>query len=701
MPYALNVWTYECASSLNPEIVVKVANGIPRICNWIFVAVNPKYEKFMSSIFSENVCSNIIPTQDEVEALDLLDIQDAHTLEPSTTAVRPNKVQTRASTSGFEDFSISSPSHLLRKSPRVSGTSSPPPPKRRKKIDTPKTKVSKPELSEQLRPPLNHSFSMSDEAPTPPINVSFAHVSSQVQKDKFVDSKFEYLVNLIKVNHSEMMNSRNKEDYKQPKDLGSKSTSCIVEVFGKEGKDGSQTSTCKFDQQPTSSIQMDFAINDQDIGVSDFDIEDQDDVTTQIPQQFHEGTMNEDDSYTDSIASGTISSEIRAVKHTLIADLGRLFIPAIPVSAANPQELTNNQKIVVRSDTNTPLTRIRMPSKICKSLYLTSFGSSEKGKEVMEDVIRSKFSFEGYEIINRSPSYLIDEFIEKPTEDKYRAKAFSLGFEMMDYVVAYPSNKNWFYAMSQPKNCWTDRHIDVVFYYLRKKSKLRSMSEYRYTRVNCLFSLHINNTYERYYNNVADDDISTQEHIHRATTVSIHERLITNIMKGFSIPAALLWHLVDDVYISVNFDGQFHWVLVVVELNMRLIRVYDSSIGTRKQVHYEKIKKLSRMLPSYLLDSGFFENTKRTIWPELDTYKDKQTCTLLESHIPFNIEHVQGIMQQEDDSMDCGSYVATFAEFLSDQLVIPPDIDGHLANYLRDRYTTLLRRYGRDKFKGG
>ncbi|KAH0638726.1 hypothetical protein KY285_035312 [Solanum tuberosum] len=492
---------------------------------------------------------------------------------------------------------------------------------------------------------------MPDEAPTLPATVSFAHLSSQVQKDKsvypnieelkqhmkkYVDSKFEYLVNLIKANHSEMMNSRNMEDDKQPKDLGGKSTSCIVEVSGKENNNGHQTSTCKFDQQPTLPIQMDYAINDQDIGVSDFDVEDQtedtlknhqemkevselqssdanvhhtaettkhkkDDPTTQIPQQFFEGTMNEDASY--KVQCNTNQS--------------RLTIPVKPVSAVNPQELTNSQsllsdsqlptdipitEIVVRSDTNTPLACIKMPSKICKFPYLTSFGSSEKGKEVMKDVIRSNFPFEGCEITNRAPSYLIDEFIEKPTEDKYRAKATSLGFEMMDYVVAYPSNKKWFYVMSQPKNCWTD---------------------------------------------------------------------------------------------------QFHWVLAIVELNRRLIRVYNSSISTRKQVHYEEIKKLSRMLPSYLLDSGFFEKNERTIWPELDAYKDKQTGTLLESHIPFNIEYVQGIMQQEDDSMDYGLYVAAFAEFLSDQLVIPPDINGHLANYLRNRYATLLWRYGSDKFKGG
>ncbi|WP_353805359.1 hypothetical protein, partial [Acinetobacter baumannii] len=75
--------------------------------------------------------------------------------------------------------------------------------------------------------------------------------------------------------------------------------------------------------------------------------------------------------------------------NTLIADLGSLPIHA------NQQVLTENQSffsdsqlpidipityIIVRSEINTPHARIRMPSRRCKSPYLTSFGSSEKGK---------------------------------------------------------------------------------------------------------------------------------------------------------------------------------------------------------------------------------------------------------------------------------------------------------------------------------
>ncbi|TMW84171.1 hypothetical protein EJD97_025683, partial [Solanum chilense] len=452
------------------------------------------------STLPKNACSNIVPTPDEEEALDLLDSQEANRTELSTTPI------------------------VAKKSSRVSDTSSPPQPKRRKNLDTHKTKGSKP-LSEQLRPPLNQSFPMPAEEPTPPANVSSVHVSSQVPKYKYVYPDIEEL--------KQHMKETNREDGQQPK---------------------------------------------------------------------------------DSTPSDSVSPDTRETMNTLIADLG-----CLPIHA-NQQELIDNQSflsnsqlpidipitdIVVQSDINTPHARIPMPSNNCESPYLTSFGSSEKEKAVVTDVIRLNFPFEGYEITNQAPSYLIDEFIEwvttcllkahskkKPSEDKYKARVSSLGFEMMNYVVAFSSNKNWFYAMSQPKNCWTDQHIDVIFYYLRKKLKLRSMDQYRYTTVNCLFNAHINNTHDRYYNNEADDDISTQEHFDHARVVSVHERSTINVMKGFSIPVGLLWHLVDDVYILINYDGNFHWVLVVVELNHRLIRVYDSSLGTRKRVYSEEIHTL-------------------------------------------------------------------------------------------------------------
>ncbi|PHT53074.1 hypothetical protein CQW23_07536 [Capsicum baccatum] len=47
--------------------------------------------------------------------------------------------------------------------------------------------------------------------------------------------------------------------------------------------------------------------------------------------------------------------------------------------------------------------------------------------------------------------------------------------------------------------------------------------------------------------------------------VSQNKKCLINIIKGFSIPAVLQWHLDDEVYIPINCGDEFHWVLVVVE----------------------------------------------------------------------------------------------------------------------------------------
>ncbi|KAK6786087.1 hypothetical protein RDI58_014612 [Solanum bulbocastanum] len=176
------------------------------------------------------------------------------------------------------------------------------------------------------------------------------------------------------------------------------------------------------------------------------------------------------------------------------------------------------------------------------------------------------------------------------------------------------------------------------------------MDQYRYTTCNCLFKSSINNAYKRYYCNPADDTLSKQEHLARAAaTIYVYERSIKDVINRFPIPAALPWHLVDEIYILVNCDGDFNWVLAVVVLRKRLIRVYDSSLGSRKKVQSGEI--LSVILPNYLHESGFFDKTERTDWAALDAYKDKETGELLGPQHPFKVEFAQDIMQQESDSL--------------------------------------------------
>ena len=51
---------------------------------------------------------------------------------------------------------------------------------------------------------------------------------------------------------------------------------------------------------------------------------------------------------------------------------------------------------------------------------------------------------------------------------------------------------------------------------------------------------HVKNCYDRYYMDDDGDSLTTQEHIDRASVVSVHEGSIINIIKGFGIP--VLYH---------------------------------------------------------------------------------------------------------------------------------------------------------------
>ncbi|XP_069153232.1 uncharacterized protein [Solanum lycopersicum] len=108
---------------------------------------------------------------------------------------------------------------------------------------------------------------------------------------------------------------------------------------------------------------------------------------------------------------------------------------------------------------------------------------------------------------------------------------------------------------------------------------------------------------------------------------------------------------------------------------------------------------LSKMLPSYLLDSGFFEENERTKFVDCHAYKDNITGSLLEPQVPFMIEFAQDIPTQECDSLDYGLYVTAFAEYMSDQINI--SYADFSPDYLRQRYGALLWSYGSEKAKCG
>ncbi|PHU30484.1 hypothetical protein BC332_02577 [Capsicum chinense] len=166
------------------------------------------------------------------------------------------------------------------------------------------------------------------------------------------------------------------------------------------------------------------------------------------------------------------------------------------------------------------------------------------------------------------------------------------------------------------------------------------------------------------------------------------------------MPSELPWYIVDEVYVSINCGKEFHWVLVVIVLKKRLIRVYDSLSSKRKKEPPIEIRKLAVMLPTYLSDNGFYDKTEQTDWPSLEAYKGKTTQqTDLVNEIPFDVDYVQNIPQQASDSLDCDVFVCAYAEILSEGLQVQSC--GFDVASQRARYASLLWHYGVKKANEG
>ncbi|PHT55878.1 hypothetical protein CQW23_04364 [Capsicum baccatum] len=115
--------------------------------------------------------------------------------------------------------------------------------------------------------------------------------------------------------------------------------------------------------------------------------------------------------------------------------------------------------------------------------------------------------------------------------------------------------------------------------------------------------------------------------------------------QSFSISAGLPWYLVDEVYIPINCGDEFHWVLVVVVLKERCIRVYDSLLRRRRSEPSSEIQQLAKILPTYLDLSGFLDQKVCTDWSTIEAYRDKMANL-------FDVQYVDGIAQQTIGSLE-------------------------------------------------
>ncbi|XP_060961906.1 uncharacterized protein LOC133032091 [Cannabis sativa] len=127
------------------------------------------------------------------------------------------------------------------------------------------------------------------------------------------------------------------------------------------------------------------------------------------------------------------------------------------------------------------------------------------------------------------------------------------------------SNKMWFHNLAYPNCFLTNSHIDIIFYYLRKKIMYSAEPKIKVTTTDCLFCSSITTLYERFVEK--NNDISVLSLSHN----------VAQYIQGGKILCATPWHLVDHVIMPINVKLQDHWICGRLNIVDRRIYLYNSS----------------------------------------------------------------------------------------------------------------------------
>ncbi|XP_060967730.1 uncharacterized protein LOC115710944 isoform X2 [Cannabis sativa] len=225
----------------------------------------------------------------------------------------------------------------------------------------------------------------------------------------------------------------------------------------------------------------------------------------------------------------------------------------------------------------------------------------------------------------------------------------------------------WFHNLAYPNCFLTNSHIDIIFYYLRKKIMYSAEPKIKVSTTDCLFCSSITSLYEKFVEK--NNDISVLSLSHN----------VAQYIQGGKILCATPWHLVDHVVMPINVKLQDHWICGRLNIAERRIYLYNSlRSGRYMTAAKEACKPFSVILPYYfsMLDFKGLRNEAKFSTME-----------------PFPIVAVDGLPEQV--TADCGVFVASFAEYFIDGKPIPSsgfDVEIH-----PDRLAVLFYQYGMKK----
>ncbi|KAF4376993.1 hypothetical protein F8388_022709 [Cannabis sativa] len=245
------------------------------------------------------------------------------------------------------------------------------------------------------------------------------------------------------------------------------------------------------------------------------------------------------------------------------------------------------------------------------------------------------------------------------------------------------ATKMWFHKLAYPGQCLTNsaidsflhNHLDIIFYYLRKKGKYAKEPKVKFTTTDCLFFKTIHALYEKIVAKKKDLSLIIAQHA------------IADYISRRKMLCGSPWHLCDHILFIIHMESESHWIFGRLNIEERRMYMYNSLSTAMKDS-----AAIKACQPFAVLLSHFFAL--------FDEFKKENKPVSLD---PFEVVKVDGLPQQTSNfsdvvfglfSSDCGCFVASFVEYFIDMKPIPPIFD---VEKYRDRLAVLFIKYARMK----
>nr|XP_016465001.1 PREDICTED: uncharacterized protein LOC107787898 [Nicotiana tabacum] len=352
------------------------------------------------------------------------------------------------------------------------------------------------------------------------------------------------------------------------------------------------------------------------------------------------------------------------------------------VNKSKPDHSVSRNIVQIQTDVETTpavLTRKRRPTAVKQSPYMNDWQSGVSAVGGSSKVIKGRFPFVNdiSETVDFKLTTAFSNFVEANMqlgEEVYLPGDQKLE-PCFDFEVEQIDDKTFFHTLNYSGRPLSSSHLNIIFYYLRKKAKYGINMPIKVTTTDTLFNNIIQRVFTEFVKGGKQDHL-----IDRSDD-------IMEYMKGFRMHCNTPWHQVDHVLFPINLAEIWHWILGCVSFHKRCFYVYDS---LRSRKHKKAIQKVAKayavLIPLFLVSIEFY-NQRSDIVVENGLHMGKKLTD------PFDIELITNLPTQQNS--DCGVYVACFAEYIIEDLPIPVanfDVDG-----LRARFGILLWHYGRNK----